>query len=246
MSADSTITGDVYARAAEAVEMAARVREGNVAVPWIHAGELREALTRAGLAIIETTAPKETVAMHKSAIEHMVSRFLSWRLPDNFSPDGGVSFEPNFMRYGGITARHEPTGTNLFDGQQATAMVRHMVEGLPSDTAAPAVDMGEIERLVKEHDAEARRYVSAASKSPDGFYAPDAEKSAVKLDIAVINLKAAIRTAIAAAEARGREQAAVVADRERDGFVKNNCPQAALGCLTVVRAIRALNKAGEA
>lgn len=189
--ADSSMTSDVYARAAEAAEMAARVREGNVAVPWIHAGELREALTRAGLAIIETTAPKETVAMHKSAIEHMVSRFLSWRLPDNFSPDGGVSFEPNFMRYGGITARHEPTGTNLFDGQQATAMVRHMVEGLPSDTAAPAVDMGEIERLI----AHFRNTVETWTTD----IGPDNACTTVRRE-----LETAIRTAIVAAEARGR------------------------------------------
>ncbi|MBP1293996.1 hypothetical protein AB7M49_001071 [Bradyrhizobium elkanii] len=29
------------------------------------------------------------------------------------------------------TAKHEPSGTNLFDAQQATAMLRHMIEGMP-------------------------------------------------------------------------------------------------------------------
>lgn len=29
-------------------------------------------------------------------------------------------------------SRREPVGTNLFDAQQAEAMVRHMIQGLPS------------------------------------------------------------------------------------------------------------------
>lgn len=69
--------------------------------------------------------------MTEAQIEHMVRRFLSYRLPDNFRPDNGVSFE----RYGnkGTPYQYErtPMGTNLLDADQATAMVRHMVDGLP-------------------------------------------------------------------------------------------------------------------
>jgi hypothetical protein len=55
----------------------------------------------------------------------MVDRFLSWKLPEDFAPDGGVCFEG-----GG------PIGTNLFTATQAEAMIRHLLEGL----ALPVTD----------------------------------------------------------------------------------------------------------
>ena len=64
-------------------------------------------------------------------IKHMVDRFLAWKLPTNFNPDGGISFE----QFGNIGTEHqyrrEPSGTNLIDAVQADAMVRHMLDGLP-------------------------------------------------------------------------------------------------------------------
>lgn len=63
-------------------------------------------------------------------IRHMVDRFLSWRLPENFNPDAGISFKPTFNENTAHPMKHEPTGTNLFDYTQADAMVRHMLEGL--------------------------------------------------------------------------------------------------------------------
>lgn len=64
-------------------------------------------------------------------VEHMVSRFLAWRLPEDFNPDDGISFKPMFNEHTDHPSRHEPSGTNLFDAVQATAMVRHMIEILP-------------------------------------------------------------------------------------------------------------------
>lgn len=66
-------------------------------------------------------------------IEQMVQRFLSWKLPENFSPDAGISFEPEYnvewnAKQGLPPSRHEPTGTNLFDYGQAKSMVLHMLE----------------------------------------------------------------------------------------------------------------------
>jgi hypothetical protein len=66
----------------------------------------------------------------------MANRFLGWKLPENFNPDAGIKFEPEFnveynAKRGLPPARHEPTGTNLFDYTQAEAMIRHLVEGLP-------------------------------------------------------------------------------------------------------------------
>lgn len=69
--------------------------------------------------------------MTDAQIKHMVDRFLGWRLPSNFNPDNGISFE----RIAGASGPHpfgrEPSGTNLFDATQADAMVRYMLDGMP-------------------------------------------------------------------------------------------------------------------
>jgi hypothetical protein len=70
--------------------------------------------------------------MTEDQIKHMVNRFLGWRLPENFNPDAGISFKKFYneqMPFG--PQKHEPVGTNLFDIDQATAMVRYMIEGMP-------------------------------------------------------------------------------------------------------------------
>jgi hypothetical protein len=74
--------------------------------------------------------------MTEEQIKYMVDRFLGWRLPEDFSPDAGISFEPEFNKEfnaarGKPPSRHEPVGTNLFAADQATAMVRYMLDGLP-------------------------------------------------------------------------------------------------------------------
>lgn len=72
--------------------------------------------------------------MTEDQIKHMVDRFLQWRLPKDFNPDSGISYvRPNYAPDVDAT----PSGTNLFDGTQAEAMVRFMVEGL-ADAPAPA------------------------------------------------------------------------------------------------------------
>ena len=68
--------------------------------------------------------------MTEDRIKYMVNRFLGWRLPENFAPDAGISFKPEFNEHTAHPMKHEPTGTNLLDATQAEAMVRHMVEGL--------------------------------------------------------------------------------------------------------------------
>ena len=74
--------------------------------------------------------------MTDEQIKHMVSRFLGWKLPENFQPDDGISFNPEYnvefnAARGMPPTRRTPSGTNLFDASQAEAMVRYMVEGLP-------------------------------------------------------------------------------------------------------------------
>jgi len=66
----------------------------------------------------------------KGLIKHMVERFLAWKLPENFNPDGGISFTPVVNAHRPEwTYKNEPSGTNLLDYTQAEQMVRHMLEG---------------------------------------------------------------------------------------------------------------------
>jgi hypothetical protein len=72
--------------------------------------------------------------MTDDQIKYMVNRFLSWKLPADFSPDGGVSYtRPNYAPEVDAT----PSGTNLLDATQVDAMVRHMIEGLPDARSEP-------------------------------------------------------------------------------------------------------------
>lgn len=64
--------------------------------------------------------------MNKDQIDHMTNRFLSWTLPSDFNPDGGISYSPH---------GYAPTGTNLFTFTQARAMVLHILNGLPEGGA---------------------------------------------------------------------------------------------------------------
>jgi hypothetical protein len=67
--------------------------------------------------------------MTEEQIKRMVDRFLSWRLPADFNPDGGISFKREFNENTPWPMQHEPSGTNLLNDVQAEAMVRHMLEG---------------------------------------------------------------------------------------------------------------------
>jgi L-rhamnose isomerase len=63
--------------------------------------------------------------MTADQIKHMTERFLSWKLPSSFAPDGGVARTERFSEH--------TSGTNVFDYMQAQAMIQHMLEGLPSN-----------------------------------------------------------------------------------------------------------------
>lgn len=74
--------------------------------------------------------------LREDQIRHMVQRFLGWRLPEDFRPDAGISFDREFnkewcARHNVPPHRHEPTGTNLLTADQAETMVRYMIEGMP-------------------------------------------------------------------------------------------------------------------
>lgn len=79
-----------------------------------------------------TDGVEPSAAFSDAQIKHMVGRFLSWKLPANFRPDAGISFKAEFNEHTAYPMRHEPLGTNLLDADQAEAMVRHIIAGLPA------------------------------------------------------------------------------------------------------------------
>ncbi len=69
--------------------------------------------------------------MTEEQIKYMANRFLMWKLPANFNPDGGISFDPIASKGTPHEFRREPVGTNLIGYTEAVEMVRHMIDGLP-------------------------------------------------------------------------------------------------------------------
>ncbi len=65
---------------------------------------------------------------YDARIKHMVDRFLGWKLPEDFIPDGGIKYEkpndPNFR----------PIGTNLLTATQAEEMIRYIIATPPTST----------------------------------------------------------------------------------------------------------------
>lgn len=67
-----------------------------------------------------------------AGIKNMVDRFLSWKLPKDFNPDAGISFDKGYGEKWGM-----PNGTNLFDATQAEAMIRHLVNVPEEEVTQP-------------------------------------------------------------------------------------------------------------
>jgi hypothetical protein len=79
------------------------------------------------------TSSHRSIRMTEKQIKYMTEQFLGWKLPENFNPDGGISFEPVGNKGTPHEFKREPTGTNLLDYNQAEAMVMYMIRGLPHD-----------------------------------------------------------------------------------------------------------------
>lgn len=79
------------------------------------------------LSIINRLNPTMFGTVSDAQVKQMVNRFLAWHLPENFRPDGGISFDPVANRGNEYEMPRDPTGTNLFDYNQATEMVKHMI-----------------------------------------------------------------------------------------------------------------------
>lgn len=111
--------------------------------------------------------------MTEDQIKHMVDRFLAWKLPEDFSPDAGISFEPEYnvewnAQEGRPPSRHEPTGTNLFDATQAREMVLYMLDGAPSDA-------GKLREALRELHDYALKEITRPSAHHDPVWAKVAD-----------------------------------------------------------------------
>ena len=69
-----------------------------------------------------------------SNIDKMVGRFLGWKLPDDFGPDAGTTFNPGHIT---PSSPHWPTGTNLLTAAQARQMFEHVTADKPAEGLQP-------------------------------------------------------------------------------------------------------------
>lgn len=97
-------------------------------------GQFRRA--RAALASNPPAPTNKETNMTEEQIKHMVRRFLTWQLPENFKPDAGISFKAEFNENTAYPMKHTPSGTNLFDAVQADVMVRYMIDGMPAPVSS--------------------------------------------------------------------------------------------------------------
>jgi hypothetical protein len=74
------------------------------------------------MATAEGNAEVGAGSFHAVFLDDAVNRFLGWRVPENFAPDGGVKLDREYAaKYG------SPTGTNLLDAVQARAMLAYVL-----------------------------------------------------------------------------------------------------------------------
>lgn len=97
--------------------------------------ELRAELISQGWTIKPLYASPTAQEPRKLDIKRLVDRFLMWKLPEDFSPDAGISFKAAFNEHLPVPMKHEPIGTNLLDARQAEAMLRYVLKEYLEDKA---------------------------------------------------------------------------------------------------------------
>ncbi len=85
----------------------------------------------------------------KDSIKAMVDKFLSWKLPNDFHPDAGISFRVDYNENTQWPMKHEPLGTNLFHAEQAMQMFEYCCAEELTKREAAAKQAGRDE-LLKE------------------------------------------------------------------------------------------------
>jgi len=60
-------------------------------------------------------------------IKEITDKFLGWKLPKTFNPDGGISFTRKHSVGTPYESEHEPFGTNLFTATEAKEMLQYLL-----------------------------------------------------------------------------------------------------------------------
>ena len=100
---------------AMAVESGFRVKAG---CPIGFCGYIVEEELEAYTNLVIADAVKDRDKMN---IQKAVNKFLGWKLPKDFYPDNGISFDKKYEH----DSIHYPIGTNLFTADQAKAMFEY-------------------------------------------------------------------------------------------------------------------------
>lgn len=80
--------------------------------------------------------------------DEMVTRFLGWKLPQDFLPDCGISFTPYMV--GEPLRPLWPIGTNLLHAGQARAMLEHVLGEATDARDATAAERERCARLCEQ------------------------------------------------------------------------------------------------
>lgn len=118
---------------ANAVTLAQKASEARSAIDALQLSQAALNLANAAKITDELVAPQVSAADVKA----IANRFLGWKLPENFTPDAGISFKPDFNEGTDWPGKHKPCGTNLLSGSQAEEMVRFILEK-PAAAMPPA------------------------------------------------------------------------------------------------------------
>jgi hypothetical protein len=91
----------------------------------------------------------------KISVGAMVDAFLGWKLPIDFSPDAGISFDCEYEKKWGM-----PTGTNLLHAGQAQQMVEHILCGYePKPAQEISAELVEWANSWQEDDSDMPSYL---------------------------------------------------------------------------------------
>jgi DNA repair exonuclease SbcCD ATPase subunit len=118
-------------------------------------------------------------------LAEMVNRFLGWKLPEDFSPDCGISFKRRFNEHTAHPMKNEPIGTNLLDAIQTKAMLEHVAGPALTELQGALDSINEI--LIKHqgllHDARRenaalRTQLEEARAEKDGLWSANLDMTA--------------------------------------------------------------------
>lgn len=155
-------------------------------------------------------------------IKKMVDRFLGWKLPMDFAPDGGISFKPP------VNPEWWPVGTHLLNAEQAKAMFEHAL----ADASAAPVSAGLSDDLLRRCEAEVKHVIDCCDNEKVPFAGDETHE--LLRDILAARALASRLSQRVAEDAKDAERYRVLRDdkyqrQEDDVCVTDDCFNAFFG-----------------